>query len=351
MNSKIRILAGITIAVLGLAFFASQVDAAISIGKISAFDGEAYILSGSKIGKVEFVGQVVNTSDKIQTIDGTVDVTLNDGAFIKISPYSTTAVAEREEETGWLFKRKSLVRRITCFVGKLRFKSGDKVKDNFFQTPTAVCGLRGTGINGGYNPNKLESYLEVFDGAAGDIKGSFLRGFFENPGVDAATKSKVWKQLRKSVEYFDTDSEKTEGEKKLAASLVLATAAQELINNPDADVQGYAQEAKDAANLSITAAKQTIENEIEAGLITDLQGTMSEVISDIYSLKDDETIAEMTTINQTIADTEAALERGGGCRRGSLGKGHNDHHHDDNHHHDRSQSQSIAVCFRNRKIR
>ncbi|MFC1859412.1 hypothetical protein ACFL9U_15490, partial [Thermodesulfobacteriota bacterium] len=324
MNSKIRILAGITIIVLGLAFFASQVDAAISIGKISGFEGEAYILSGTDIGKVEFVGQLVNTNDKIQTKDGTVDVTLNDGAFIKISPYSTTAVAEREEETGWLFKRKSLVRRITCFVGKLRFKSGDKVKDNFFQTPTAVCGLRGSEGELGYNPAKLESYLQIFTGDAGAFKGNFLRGFFENPGIDAATKSKVWNQLSVAARY-DGDAKKTDGEKKLSASLVLATAAQELKDNPDADVQGYAQESLDAANLSITAAKQDIENEIAlekygttadqldetdlAEMAGEMEDALSEVVKETYDLTDDETVTEMTTINQTIADTEAALAK------------------------------------------
>ena len=322
MNSKFRILAGITIIVMGLAFFASQVDAGISIGRISSFEGKAYILSGSNIGKVEFVGQVVNQSDKIQTIDGTVDVTLNDGAFIKISPYSTTAVSEREEETGWLFKRKSLVRRITCFVGKLRFKSGDKVKTNFFQTPTAVCGLRGSDGELGYDPAKLESYLQIYDGEAGAFKGNFLKGFFENPGIDAAEKSKVWSQLSNAVKYKD-DPEKTDGEKDLAASLVLLTAAQELESNPDDDVIDYGKEELDAAELSVTAAKQKIEKEVasvkfgkpldelnpteleEVGKLSDRK--MSKVVKDTKNITDADTVTEMVKIKKTIKDTEAKL--------------------------------------------
>ena len=102
--------------------------------------------------KVENVGHPLAQGDRVQTKEGTAEITFEDGAIIRISPFSSTQIQEQEEESGfWIFKTMETVRRITCFVGKLKFRSGYKIHQNYLQTPTAVAGVRGSEAFLGYD--------------------------------------------------------------------------------------------------------------------------------------------------------------------------------------------------------
>ena len=210
---------------VGVFLLASQVQAATPVGKISSFSGVVNVLSGKKVVKVTQVGQVVYAGDRIQTKDGDAEVKFMDGALMKVSPYTTTMVQEREEETGfWPFKTKQLVRRMTCFVGKLWFKSGNDVKTNYLQTPTAVAGLRGSEASVGFD--NATSYLDRVSGDLFESYGTFVEGFFDNPGVDAATKNDVYRALEQAAETGD----------EAAAEAAVASDAVALANNPDPKV-------------------------------------------------------------------------------------------------------------------
>jgi len=112
---------------------ASQAHAAKQIAKVSNFSGDVVIKSDARFTKISRVGQPLNARDFIQTRDGQVDVVFEDGAVMKVRPYTNASVSEKDEEPGFLIKSKKAVRRITCFVGELRFKSGGSNRKNYLQ--------------------------------------------------------------------------------------------------------------------------------------------------------------------------------------------------------------------------
>ncbi|MFC1823325.1 hypothetical protein ACFL9T_11505 [Thermodesulfobacteriota bacterium] len=126
-------------------FLVSTAHAAKPIAKITSFKGEVFLQTGSKIVDVKTKGMPLMQGDSIQTKQGEAEILFGDGAVMRVRPFTSTMIQEREEEKGWwIFKTKKAVRRMTVFVGKLWFKSGASKRQNFMQTPTAVCGLRGT---------------------------------------------------------------------------------------------------------------------------------------------------------------------------------------------------------------
>ena len=156
--------------VLALLLAAAPVWAARPIAKVTSFEGEASVVSGIDILDVSHVGQFVSAGDKIQTKDGRVEITFNDGATLRVSPFSAMLVQERQEDSGFLFwKKKISVRRITNYVGKLWFNSGASKRKNFIQTTTAVCGLRGTIVEAKVT---LARAMIKFNEGTGDIAGA-----------------------------------------------------------------------------------------------------------------------------------------------------------------------------------
>jgi hypothetical protein len=231
MSYKSRISVLLLAVAVGVMLLVPPVQAATPVGKISAFSGDVAVLSGKKVLNVTQVGQVLNAGDRVQTKDGDAEIRFIDGAIMKVSPYTTTMIQEREEETGfWPFKTRQIVRRLTCFVGKLWFKSGGTVKNNYLQTPTAVAGLRGSEASVGYD--NATSYLEMVSGELAVTYGTFVQGFFENPGVDAATKNQVYQALAQAAESGDVG----------AAEAAIVAAGMALVNNPDPTVSTEAQD-------------------------------------------------------------------------------------------------------------
>jgi hypothetical protein len=171
-------------------------------------------------------------------------------------------IQERDEESGfWVFKTKKATRRVTVYVGKIWHKSGVSDKRNFVQTPTAVCGLRGSDGDFGYDPVKLASYLNMYSGEAA-VVGTVIRGFFDNPGITAAQKSAVYQALANA--YTKTEAAKATGktldlaQAKVDALNVAKEAASALKDNPDTTVKTQANAALATADASIAAAKAVV---------------------------------------------------------------------------------------------
>jgi len=228
-------------------FLVPQALASNPIAKISEYQGEVIVQSGQNIFSVKQVGQVLNEGDRIQTQQGEVQITFDDGALMKVRPFSNVLIQERQEKSGfWLFKTERVVRRITCFVGKLWFKSGSSKRENFLQTPTVVCGLRGSDGDIGFDPASMESYLNMYSGDA-EVVGKVIRGLFMDMGAEAFAKSPVAQALAKAYqatrEADKTGSPKDQINARGDAFAVVKLAALELQNNPDKNIQKEAQVA------------------------------------------------------------------------------------------------------------
>ena len=143
----------ITLAFIGVPYAPGE-EAVETIGKISRVRGEVSLISGTKIEAVEKEGVAIRTGDHVQTKDGEADILLNDGAIIKISPFTNGQVVERQEKSGAFTLKTVPVRRVTCTVGKMWVKSGNSERKTYLQTPTSVCALRGTEVAFGYVPTE-----------------------------------------------------------------------------------------------------------------------------------------------------------------------------------------------------
>ncbi|MBC8433147.1 MAG: FecR domain-containing protein, partial [Desulfobacterales bacterium] len=225
---------------MGIFFLIPQVQAAKPIAKVTSFQGQVLIQSGTELVPVMRVGQFLYEGSRVQTKQGQVQVTFNDGAIIKVSPFSNTLIQEREEKSGfWVFKSKKTVRRITAFVGKLWFKSGASKRRNFLQTPTAVCGIRGSDGDFGFDNQK--SYLKMYTGTA-EVNGNVTRGRFKNPGKRAADKNPVYRRVERAyvaVAKARATKKPAEIAKAKVAALHVAKEASKVIkeNNPDETVK------------------------------------------------------------------------------------------------------------------
>jgi hypothetical protein len=271
MNPRFRILPVFLALCMWVFVLASQSHAAKPIAQVSSFTGEVIIQSGTDIFRLTQLGLTLNDGDRIQIKHGEVQIIFNDGAVMKMRPFTNTTIQEREEKSGfWIFKTKKAVRRITCFVGKLWFKAGVSKRRNYLQTPTAVCGVRGSDFDWGFDPGKLETYLNIYAGEA-EVVGKVIRGFFEDPGIDAATRSRVYQSLAAAYEITEqaraTERAVDLAEARVEALKVVREAAAELRQNPDDNIAGEAQVAANVADANIAAAEAQValEQLIEAG--------------------------------------------------------------------------------------
>lgn len=255
------------ILIAGLLILPSAASAAI--GKISSFKGEVLVQTGDTVARVTATGHPVNTGDMLLTKNGEAQVTFTDSGILSVKPYSQVMIQERKEESGILFfKRTDMARRVTVYLGKIWFKSGLSKNKNYLQTPNAVCGLRGSDGDLGYDPVKMQSYLNMYSGEAA-VVGNVLRGFFENPGISVAQKTQMYQNL--VAAYNKTEQAKASGKtidqaqaKVDALNVAKEAAATLLANNPDATVKQQAQLAGAAVDASIAAAKADIAVELIA---------------------------------------------------------------------------------------
>jgi hypothetical protein len=269
MNPKYSTLFVYLALLTGVFGLASQVNASEQIALVYSFKGEVIIQSGTEVFRLTQAAFSLKDGDRIQTKDGEVTVKFSDGAIMKIRPFSNIVLQEREEKGGfWIFKTKRAVRRITCFIGKLWFKSGISKRRNYLQTPTAICGVRGSELEGGYN--NVDSLLNVISGIV-DKVGLWKEGTFAEPGPAAAFKSRVYQSVAKAIsisEKAKTTKKAVDLAKAQAEILrVIMEAARELQKNPDTALAREAQVVANVtgANIAAVEAAVAVEQLIEAG--------------------------------------------------------------------------------------
>ncbi|HUU39485.1 MAG TPA: hypothetical protein VMW42_00945 [Desulfatiglandales bacterium] len=323
MKPRSKILSMIFLSLcMGIFLFSFQAYAAKPVAKISGFKGEVIIQSGTMVSRLDRMDLILNDGDRVQTKQGEVEITFNDGALMKLRPFTATMIQEREEKSGiWIFKTKKTVRRITCFVGKLWFKSGLSGKKNYLQTPTAVCGVRGSEGDVGYD--NVNTYLNMYVGDA-DVLGNVIKGFFEDPGIDEATKNMVYQALAgaydKAGEAASTGKAIDLAEARLAALQVVQAVAAELQNNPDETVNKEALVAANVANANIAAAEAAVavEELIEAGAsAADIQiaqdaaaiaQSQAEIANEAADRIYVDGVLDPSTLDQAIQETETAAD-------------------------------------------
>jgi len=256
----------LTLIALLIAFTAGGAEAAIA--KITSVKGAVIVNQAGNVSDVTAPGLALNDGDQLLTKEGEAQVTFNDGAILKMQPYTKAMIQERKETKGTIFKTKENARRLTCYTGKFWFKSGASKTKNYLQSPTAVAGLRGTDADFGFNPERMQTLLNMYSGQAAVI-GNVIRGFFQNPGVSAAQKSQVYQNLEKA--YAVTVETKKANENpaltqeqktintaaaKVEALQVVEQAAQILVQtNPDPVVKTQAQATSQVVTATITTVK------------------------------------------------------------------------------------------------
>ena len=233
----------LVLAFLCLALFAvlGSAHAATPIARISQFKGEVLIVSSEQVLKVTREGQPVNDGDSVQTGNGEAHLTFSDGALMIVRPYTNTVIQEVEEQRGWfLSKTKDWVRRITCQVGNLWFKSGASGKKNYLQSPTAVCGLRGSVSEFGYN--NVMTYVREIEGGA-DLAGPVQRvteDFFKKLQAEAqnsAVQNPVYNKLNdaynRTVQAEKTGTALDQAEARVATLEAVKLSIDSILTNPN----------------------------------------------------------------------------------------------------------------------
>lgn len=286
---------------IGLLLAAVSPVLAQSVAKVTAAGDDAMVMRGDHILDLK-AGQGIMAGDKVQTKKGDVQITFNDGAVLKISPFSITEIQERIEESGFIFKKKSEVRRLTSYTGKSWFKSGKSDKKNYLQTPTMVAALRGTDADWGTNNNNLNNYLNMYSGEAA-VVGQVLRGFFDNPGINDAEKNAVYQAL--TTAYNETKAAETTGatavqkaEAEIKTAEVLQAVGAAMKNNPDDDVKnrdGKMVEALGDAKVAAATAEKAVATIQEA--IASAQQTLAATTDP----------AQQAAIQAQITDAEETL--------------------------------------------
>jgi hypothetical protein len=279
---------------LGILALAASSHAATPIAKITQFKGEVLIVSGGQLSKVTSVGQPINDGDTVQTKNGETQITFNDGALMTIRPYTSTVIQETQEEKGWfLFKAKDLVRRITCQVGNLWFKSGTSGAKNYLQSPTAVCGLRGSISEFGYN--NVMTYLNQTEGGSDlmgpiqKVSGDFFKGLQAN-AQQYADQNVVYNKLNDA--YSKTEQANKTGTPldKAGAKVAVLDAVKEsieaILKNPN-----LLPEAKDVLNSSL----QKVNSDLK-----DAQNQLNTLSGQPAT-----TLAPTTTTTSTVTETTA----------------------------------------------
>ncbi len=109
------------------------------VGKLTDFSGAVIIKSKGSWAAKPTLNQLLYSSDKVVTQLGRATITFNDGLVIKVANNSNLSIKEQVEKG-------TIKRRLRLILGKLSFKTGKSKnkRDTIFETPTAVCAIRGT---------------------------------------------------------------------------------------------------------------------------------------------------------------------------------------------------------------
>ncbi|MDD4869359.1 MAG: FecR domain-containing protein [Kiritimatiellae bacterium] len=289
----------------------ASVAQAVEIGKVEKFEGIARILSGDKVTDIKAVGQPVLSGDKIQTEQGSVEIKLNDGAEIKVKPFSVVSTVEKQEKKGVFFKTTEDARRVTAHVGKAYFKSAGPsgTKKNYLQTPTAVCALRGSSAD--FGANNSQSFLHMYTGNS-STRGNFRSGNVPDSNSAIASVNAVFSAIDAAVRAASRGMLAAQR----AAYAAQKAAAESLLGNPDGKAREMAkvEAALAVVQIAVTDMKIAVEAAqravaaAQAALAAAQQGGNAAAIAQAQAALNRATAA-LAAIQQTLAQMETILQQ------------------------------------------
>lgn len=258
------------------------------VATLESFSGKVLIKSQGSWGVDPEAGLALYSGDKVVTGNGTATIKGDDGAIMELKKNSNLVIEEREKKSGFLRRVAVVERRLRLMVGKLFFKTGeDSKKETRLETPTMVCGLRGTsgvisiGADGA-------PYIQFSEGGPAFTIGDFISGVAEdvpaeianlNPAQRAAfVASAAASQAKAAAEAAEDASGTPEEEEARAQAAYTAAQAAELAaeeakteanilitNNPDPEIVEQATEAIEEADEAIEEAQEAKSEAVEAG--------------------------------------------------------------------------------------
>jgi len=260
----------------------SAVAAEQPIARLTEFSGTVMIRSQGSWGVEPQVGLLLYSRDRLVTRGGSkATVTFNDGAVMAISANSNLMIQEQEETKGFFKKYTVAKRRIRLLLGKLNFSTGRSNTQTQLETPTAVCGLRGTagtlslGADG-------QPYIQFTEGGTSFIIGEFLSGVAADLPQELADLNVVQRAAivanASAVQAAEAQAkaetgEITEAQADLELAVAAKTSAEEAKteavtlaeNSPSSEIVAEATAALAAADQAIQQADEAISNAASQG--------------------------------------------------------------------------------------
>jgi hypothetical protein len=265
------------------------------MGRLSSFSGEVLIKSQGSWGVEPEAGLPLYSDDKVVTRIGSATISLTDGAVIELRNNSNLRIEEREESRGFLRRIKTVERRFRLMLGKMMFKTGTSSINNALETPTMVCGLRGTAGTLSIGSDG-ETYIQFTEGGPSYTIGDFISGVADDvpteiasmtPVQRAAFVAKAAADQAKNASALAREAEGTPEEKQAQAQAAYAAAkaaeqaAEEvkvqasiiIESNPSAEVVEQAREAILEADESVKEAQDAQQDALDAGALPVEPGT------------------------------------------------------------------------------
>jgi len=256
-----------------LNFAASAFCAVDPVARLTDFSGTVLIRSQGSWDVEPKKNLPLYSSDKVVTQMGEATITFHDGAVVIVKQNTNLRIEEREEEGGILKGVRKMKRRLRLLIGKMTFSSGKGEAETTFETPTAVCGIRGTVLALGIGSDG-QSYIQFTEGGAKFLVGDFIRGIpvdvpmdmaDRNPAQRAAYVAKAAADQAKKAAAKAAAGDISQAQAALASAEAAEAAANEALigatlmaeSNPDPEVV-------ERAKAEITTALERIKEAIDA---------------------------------------------------------------------------------------
>ena len=266
------------------------------VAKLSAFTGTVLIKSQGEWGVELKADLPLYSDDKIVTKDGSATITFDDGAVMELKKNSNLLIYKQEKEEGLLRKTQVVQRRLRLMLGKMLFKSGKSNVSNILETPTMVCGLRGTAGTISIDESGV-THLQFAEGGFSYVNGEFIPDSVAtdlpdelanmNPVQRAAFVAAAAADQAKNAAALASQAAGTPEEAKaraqaaynaaraaeLAAEEVKVQANIVLASNPDPEVVAQANEAITQADSAINESQGAQQQSIDNGAVREAPGT------------------------------------------------------------------------------
>ncbi|HJX34672.1 MAG TPA: FecR domain-containing protein [Desulfatiglandales bacterium] len=265
------------------------------VARLSAFSGSVLIKSQGEWGVKPVEGLPLYSDDKIVTRAGLATITFDDGAVMELKNNSNLLIYKQEKEEGLLRKTRVVQRRLRLMVGKMLFKTGTSNSQNILETPTMVCGLRGTAGTLSIASDGTP-YIQFTEGGASYTIGDFISGIAEdvpealanlNPAqraafVAAAAANQAQNAAALAAKAAGTPEEaKANAQAAYNAAKAAELAAEEVIvqaeiiarENPDTELAAQAEAVIQQADQSANDARESQQQAIDKGAVQEAPGT------------------------------------------------------------------------------